>query len=760
MFAQTDDEEGGTRVTDEFDLGVIIPLEEEYLAIADFAPVERSWRVRDETFYEIRLVGHRLVAIVVGEMGQEVGAIAAERLQAMDIHMLAVVGVAGSLSKDVRLGDVVVPRLIDLYGVSAKARPAHTLGGFQLARAGEPYRIQHAVSHAVSDLKRRPESRPALERWRARCAVRRVALGLESSELRRWSREFPEVHQGHLASGSEVSASSEFGAWLLERDRSYLAIEMESGGVSASADRKSHTTPLLVLRGVSDFADDRKSEFDNESESWPEGAWRRYACQNAFDLLGVLLSEGALPLDRAQPEHTSPELRTVIVRSPAPTWQLSVHSETVAQRLARQAEFDRGGPGRHAIRAVLLCIEALRRTSDATAERTLRRLLAILATPKLILQHSGWVDAVTFSADGGRVLTASGDHSASLWDAVSGSELGHFEHDDWVGTGVISHRGDWVATGSDDGTARIWDTSDGRLMHTFLHESWVRSIAVTSDQAFLVTGSGDGTAAIWEIESEQEVTRIRTDGWIRWVAVSEDDRYVAAGSDDGTARIFDLTTRSELPALAHEGGVRCVQFSGDSSQLATGSDDRIARVWGIEDSRERCRFQHEGSVGVVVFSPDGQRLLTASDDHSGCIVDARTGGELVRLQHEDVVWCAAFAKQGDRVATGSDDHTARVWDASTGEELNRIVHADAVGGLAFSPDGTSLATASDDGTGRVWSIPSGGEVNRLRRQLREGSVEELLEAACGSVTRNLTREEWLEYVGVDPYQPTCPNVRD
>lgn len=65
----------------------------------------------------------------------------------------------------------------------------------------------------------------------------------------------------------------------------------------------------------------------------------------------------------------------------------------------------------------------------------------------------------------------------------------------------------------------------------------------------------------------------------------------------------------------------------------------------------------------------------------------------------------------------------------------------AVEAVAFSPDGKWVATASGR-TARVW----------LRRS------EDLIAEACARLTRNLTLEEWRQYVGDEPYRKTCPNL--
>ncbi len=71
------------------------------------------------------------------------------------------------------------------------------------------------------------------------------------------------------------------------------------------------------------------------------------------------------------------------------------------------------------------------------------------------------------------------------------------------------------------------------------------------------------------------------------------------------------------------------------------------------------------------------------------------------------------------------------------EQTGRVL-----GGVAFSPDGQRLATTSGY-TAWVW----------LWR------VEDLIAQACERLPRNLTRQEWRQYVGEEvPYQATCPNL--
>ncbi|MGA2709690.1 MAG: protein kinase domain-containing protein [Steroidobacteraceae bacterium] len=331
--------------------------------------------------------------------------------------------------------------------------------------------------------------------------------------------------------------------------------------------------------------------------------------------------------------------------------------------------------------------------------------------------HASVVNTAAYSPDGSRIVTASHDKSARIWDARTGTELAALSgHTDHVGFAAYSPDGSRIVTASDDKTARIWDAHTGaQLVLLSGHGDTISSAAYSPDGSRIVTASDDGTARVWDARTGAQVLEFSGNGSnLYYASYSPDGRHIVTASDDKTARIWDARTGTQLAVLAgHDGIVLSAAYSPDGTQIVTASDDRTARIWDTRTGAQLTVLSgHTNQVISAAFSPDGARIVTASNDNTARIWDANTGAQVAVLSgHIGYVNSAAFSPDGTRVVTASDDNTARIWDVGARAQLAVIPGSGYFFESAvFSPDGARIVAASADKTARVWDARTGAQL--------------------------------------------------
>lgn len=354
---------------------------------------------------------------------------------------------------------------------------------------------------------------------------------------------------------------------------------------------------------------------------------------------------------------------------------------------------------------------AIRAWEKAKIPETYVALTKALPQTLRILSHDGEVVVSVFSPDGERVLTASWDHTARLWDANDGHLVATLRHDDKVEHAAFSPDGQRVVTASADHTARVWNAADGRLLATLQgHTDAVIRAEFSPDGQRIVTASLDRTARVWNSADGLLLLTLQGHTDQVWGATfSPDSRHIATASLDRTARIWSADDGRLLSTLKeHTSFVARPEFSPDGQRVLTAGYDNTARVWDVGDGRLLITLRHDGAVRRATFSLDGQRIVTASWDRTARIWDASNGALLATLAHEAKVNHAEFSPDGRRVVTGSYDQSARVWNAADGRLLATLqAHTGPVMHVSFSPDGKRVVTGSNDHTARIWNLAGG-----------------------------------------------------
>jgi len=120
-----------------------------------------------------------------------------------------------------------------------------------------------------------------------------------------------------------------------------------------------------------------------------------------------------------------------------------------------------------------------------------------------------------------------------------------------------------IVTASEDKTARLWDAGSGRQIGEPLsgHKDSVRSAVFSPDGKRIVTASADSTARLWEAESGKQIGEPVTDhtSAVNSAAFSPDGKRIVTASEDKTARLSRVFPGTEeIVAVAKAASPRCL----------------------------------------------------------------------------------------------------------------------------------------------------------------------------------------------------------
>jgi WD40 repeat protein len=350
--------------------------------------------------------------------------------------------------------------------------------------------------------------------------------------------------------------------------------------------------------------------------------------------------------------------------------------------------------------------------------------------PGALLGHADWTYAFAFSPDGRTLATGGNDKKVVLWDLVRRIPWGPSlaGHSDGVNALAFSSDGRVLASsdaplGETTNSKRahhiiLWDSARRRQRDKIVvghGNTFVGSLALSPNGQILAwstnnwttEGVGDGTVVLWDAARGTRLTTLRgLRGKVNGVAFSPDGRTLAIASDDIT--LWDVARRMRLVTVVrglvgggrgslYEGG-SAVAFSPDGRILAA-STGREVILWDV--ARRTQLGEPLPGTGQAAFSPDGRTLAAA-------------------------------------IPTSPNERsTVGLWDV--GRRI-RVATFPSLGAVAFSPDGHTIATTDEESSTIVlWNLDPASWVRHL----------------CGMVGRELTAEEWREFLPGQKYRKVC-----
>jgi nucleoside phosphorylase len=266
-----------------FELLLIVPLEEELLEVQRVFPQREE--LSSETLYRYDAVvgdsGLRMLVVQQQEMGRNAARDAVEAsFEEFNFGLVICLGIAGSLSEDLRLCDVCYSEHVyDLYD-NTRANDAKN-GDLEMRFSPNHVRCHPPLIAAINFIRTVPELQDLYAAWQLERES--VANRLIPSEVigRKGGKEVvgqPRSKQCKVACAA-VSKSENYNAAIRSIDRKISAIETEIGGVIAALNRRG--IPAITIRGISDYADSAKGQLEGTTG----GIIRSLAAGNAASFL-------------------------------------------------------------------------------------------------------------------------------------------------------------------------------------------------------------------------------------------------------------------------------------------------------------------------------------------------------------------------------------------------------------------------------------------------------------------------------------------
>ncbi len=376
---------------------------------------------------------------------------------------------------------------------------------------------------------------------------------------------------------------------------------------------------------------------------------------------------------------------------------------------------------------------------------------------------------VVWSPDGRRLATGHGS-SVAIWSARRGPRLGRFADLGWseVHRGVPSPDGALLAAVGRDPKTRValglWDLESfapaGEMKGSVDRGS---RLAWSADGRALLAVDRDRAVRRWELSTglilaEWRAAATEDAGKFDLAGWGAHGTRLAIAAGDGSMELWDAGGERLLastPAPEKKARATSLAWSEDGKMLAAGDRDGRLRAWdGATGSPRLDRAEaHDDQLLSLAWSPDGAVLASGGRDGKVRLWDAVTGEPVGRsLDHGSAgggggndVTRLVWSPDGSILAAATRDRRVRLWDVERGESYAQVgVRQEyEVSALFFSPDGASLTSIAVDGSVQQWNV----------------DLSAWHELACRIANRNLTSEEWSEYLPEgEPYRETCPAI--
>lgn len=306
--------------------------------------------------------------------------------------------------------------------------------------------------------------------------------------------------------------------------------------------------------------------------------------------------------------------------------------------------------------------------------------------------HERAITCVLYNNDGDLVFTAAKDQMPTLWYAKTGERIGTYQgHQGAVWDLTVSWDSTRMVSASADASARMWDVQTGRELVVYNHMGPLRSASFAEGGQRFATVSdpftdSPGHVSVFETPSDVPVDQLEKIASLEidlppkmkatkvvWGALNE---KLIVSYADGTLRTFDPIDGSELQyAQVHSKDINRLTLNKDRTLLLTCSKDHTSKLLDADTLQVLKVYKTDRPVNAAVMHPTKEHVILG-------------GGQ--------------DAMSVTTTSSNVGKFESRFFHMIYEEEFGRVKgHFGPINALAINPNGLSYASGAEDGYVRL-----------------------------------------------------------
>lgn len=338
------------------------------------------------------------------------------------------------------------------------------------------------------------------------------------------------------------------------------------------------------------------------------------------------------------------------------------------------------------------------------------------------------------------------------------------------------------------------------------HSYQVKSIVFTPDDRKMYSTGSDGTIISWDLTDSKKNGQIyfNTLNTNRILALSPDNIFLYTGIGSGEIIRFNLTGTPVQPELVCqcESAINALWVESDGKIIVSDNQGNTLEI--NPETKEQKQVSEKIALKELIKSSNntfwaldkaGQLLqlnsffplnyesyqLHYSTDGKSASIDSSNNSNPAAIN------AFSISKDNKYLAMGDLDGNVLIFNLNKMELMHRLTgHTARINSLDFSSDGRFLGSASNDGSVLIWTT---SDFNLAPYTLKDNdawvvqvkfspdnqalfatyvdgkirrwptSIESLASQVKTRISRNMTNEEWNQYVAKDiEYQKTIPEL--